>query len=404
MAYRSVEPLVSELAEAMRSDALGLALGYNVMDARVYVCGHLPWENTNTNMNARPWTDLDDSFCFAYAQERFGCNVERNYRHALSMAAAFNSFDPVRQMIEALPEWDGCQRVGSMFHQFLGAADNEYTSQVECLLFKAGIARVYFPGVKFDHMVVLKGAQGIGKSSFCRLLALNPAFYTDSVTGIGRKEAAELIQGKWIVEISELAAMRNSQLETVKAFITRQSDDYRSPYAHRAESKPRRCILVGTTNAASFLTDATGNRRFLPVECGVAEAEYGIGEETSNKMFEQAWAEAFTYARAEGLELPPKLTLPSSVMNEVRSAQENSVIEDPRIGLIGEYLDYKQVGELACCIEVVEHALGMPCEQQKRCEQMQVSEIIRACFPEWEPCGVKKLDGYGKQRCFRKIK
>lgn len=404
MAYRNVEPLVSELAEAMRSDALGLALGYNVMDARVYVCARLPWELSNTSMDVRPWTDLDDSFCFAYVQERFGCNVERNYRHALSMAASANSFDPVRQMIEALPEWDGRRRVGNMLHQFLGAADDEYTSQVERLLFRAGIARVYFPGVKFDHMVVLKGDQGIGKSSFCRSLAMNVAFYTDSVMGIGKKEAAELIQGKWIVEISELAAMRNAQLETVKAFITRQSDDYRSPYAHRAESRPRRCVLIGTTNAASFLSDATGNRRFLPIECGVVEAVYDVGQESSVKVFEQAWAEAFAYARAEGLESPPKLTLPSSIANEVRSAQESSVIEDPRIGLIGEYLDYKRVGEFVCCIEVMERALGMPCEQQKRCEQMQVSEIIRTCFPEWEPCGIKKLDGYGKQRCLRKIK
>ena len=75
MAYRNVEPLVSELAEAMRNDTLGLALGYNVMDARVYVCGHLPWESPSTTVNVRPWTDLDDSFCFAYVQERFGCNV-----------------------------------------------------------------------------------------------------------------------------------------------------------------------------------------------------------------------------------------------------------------------------------------------------------------------------------------
>ncbi|ROT90106.1 virulence-associated E family protein [Gordonibacter urolithinfaciens] len=403
MAYRNVEPLVSELAEAMRNDTLGLALGYNVMDARVYVCGHLPWESPSTTVNVRPWTDLDDSFCFAYVQERFGCNVERNYRHALSMAAAANSFDPVRQMIEALPEWDGRKRVGNMLHQFLGAADDEYTSQVERLLFRAGIARVYFPGVKFDHMVVLKGDQGIGKSSFCRLLALNPAFYTDSVMGIGRKEAAELIQGKWIVEISELAAMRNAQLEAVKAFITRQSDDYRSPYAHRAESKPRRCVLIGTTNAASFLTDATGNRRFLPVECGVVDVTHNVGEESSAQTFEQAWAEALLYAQAESLEAPPRLVLPEDIANEAQNAQEDSVVEDPRIGLIGEYLSYKQVGEFACCIEVMEQALEIPPGRQERSEQMQVSEIIRTCFTGWKPCGIKKLDGYGKQRCFKKI-
>ena len=85
------------------------------------------------------------------------------------------------------------------------------------------IARTFEPGCKFDYMPVFIGDQGIGKSTFVRKLSLDPLFYTDSVVGIGTKQAAELVQGKWFVELPELAAMKGAALEAVKAFITRQA-------------------------------------------------------------------------------------------------------------------------------------------------------------------------------------
>lgn len=98
------------------------------------------------------------------------------------------------------------------------------------------IARTFEPGCKFDYMPVFIGNQGIGKSTFVRKLSLDPLFYTDSVVGIGTKQAAELVQGKWFVELPELAAMKGAALEAVKAFITRQADEYRMPYARSAKT------------------------------------------------------------------------------------------------------------------------------------------------------------------------
>ena len=401
MMARKAEPSISELAALIVKSSLGEAIAYNEMEGRICVVGKLPWEE-ESEFRLKPWGSVEDSFGYSFVQEEFGCQTEKDFQHALKIAASKNRYNPVRQMLENLPEWDGVARLGLMLRWYLGAPEDEYTRQVELLLFRAAIARTYCPGIKFDHMVVLKGAQGIGKSSFCRTLALNPDFFTDCITGFGKKEAAELVQGKWIVEVSELAAMRNSQIETIKAFITRQSDDYRAPYARHAESRPRRFVMVGSTNATAFLSDVTGNRRFLPIECGRHEPCLSLHGGDAEAVFSQAWAEAMVYMEVDGLRSPEPLVLPSHIVSQAKELQSASTVEDPRIGLIGDYLDGKETGDLVCTIEVIENALGIERAVQKQGYQMQVAELIRANFPEWTTAGIMQTAAYGRQRCFEK--
>ena len=93
-------------------------------------------------------------------------------------------------------------------------------------------------------------------------------WYTDSLAGIGTKEAYEGIQGFWLVELGELAAMKKTEIEVTKNFISKQVDSYRAPYGRRVEDHKRQCVVFGTTNSAAFLRDDTGNRRFLASASG----------------------------------------------------------------------------------------------------------------------------------------
>jgi predicted P-loop ATPase len=153
-----------------------------------------------------------------------------------------------------------------------GAEDNDYTRAVSRNFLVSMIARAMRPGCQVDTLPILEGEQGIGKSQ--GLAALAGQFYADIDTAIGTREFAEQVQGKWLVELSELSAMRPSEVEKVKSGITRTVDVYREPFAILASDHPRQCVFAGTTNAQHYLHDSTGNRRFWPVRCGVIDREW----------------------------------------------------------------------------------------------------------------------------------
>lgn len=397
---RRHDPLISEVAQSILEDALGEAICFDELLGRICVCGRLPWED-GAHVAARPWTAVDDSNGYAYAQEAFECASERDFQHALAIAADKRRLNPVIDALDGLPEWDGVPRIGSFLVAFLGAADDAYTREVERLLMSAALARTFDPGCKFDYMPVLIGNQGIGKSTFIRKLALDSRFYTDSVYGMGTRQAAELVQGKWFVELPELAAMRNAALESVKAFITRQADEYRMPYARHAESRPRRFVMVGTTNVREFLSDLTGNRRFLPVRCGIQEPTASLFASEADQSFRQIWAEAYRGYREGTLGRPWQLTLSADSTKQAMELQEDSGIDDPRAGIIGQWVDGLEPGEMVCAVQVMEEALGIPRESQRRRDQMEVSAILQNSIARLRPLGGKhRVGAYGVQRAF----
>ena len=89
----------------------------------------------------------------------------------------------------------------------------------------AAVARTMTPGLKYDHMPILSGPQGIGKSTLLRIMSRN--WFNDSLVTFEGKEASEIIQGSWIVEVGELSGMSKSETNIVKQFISKTSDKYR---------------------------------------------------------------------------------------------------------------------------------------------------------------------------------
>ena len=148
------------------------------------------------------------------------------------------------------------------------------------------------PGVKYDYMPIFSGPQGIGKSTFLRLLGRK--WYSDSLQTFEGKEASEMIQGVWINELGELNGLSRSDLAAVKQFLSRTEDIYREPYGRRTNIYPRRCVFFGTTNDAEFLRDSTGNRRFWPVDVGINPPTKDVFKDLEDEV-DQIWAEAFIY-------------------------------------------------------------------------------------------------------------
>ena len=180
-------------------------------------------------------------------------------------------------------EWDGQFRLDNCLSVYCGAENSAVIREAGRCWLLAAVARAYQPGTKFDHVLILEGNQSIGKSTVFRVLANS---WSDELNTFSGKEAAEKLDGVWIIEIAELAAMRRSDVETVKKFITTTHDRYRPAYGRHAVDKPRTCVFGGTTNSKDYLPDSTGNRRFWPIHCEAINIS-GLRQDR-----DQLWAEA----------------------------------------------------------------------------------------------------------------
>lgn len=391
-------PTVPALAWWMTEDPGLAGVRLERMSQQVVVEHGLPW-----GANVKMWRPVDDDYLFARMQERYkfeGKSLVRSDKNVLAAFSIFSDdrgFDALTDMLDALPAWDGTARKDLLPVECLGAEDSPYVRAVTALLLRAAVARAYQPGCKYDYMVVLQGPQGIGKSTLLRRLAMRDEFFVDDVKNIGTKEAQELIQGRWFVEFAVLAAFKGRQVETLKSFITSQTDSYRVPYAKRPVQLQRRCVLVGTTNLGEYLEDPTGNRRFMPVRCGGGGTRDIFAPDFSEYV-RQVWAEVLADYRSDPLR---GLMLPRSVEDEANAVRERATTEDPWIGLIGRFLMGRKQGEPVCTMQILVEAIQMSRECVKKADNMRVSSIISRHFPEWKRCPSNRvIEGYGSQRAF----
>ena len=261
-------------------------LGFDQFSHVPTILGELPW---NKQTEPRPIEDFD-SIKFQEWLQQNGINIraKNTVQDAMLSVASENPFNPLQDYLNGL-EWDGIERIDMWLVSHLGADDNPFVRVVGRKFLISAIARAMRPGCKVDTMLVLEGEQGIGKSM--TLQALGEPWVLEELSDMKSKDCKQDIQGHWLVEVSELDAMRKNEVETVKAFVAKQVDTFRPPYGRFSKEHPRQCVLIGTTNSDSYLRDHTGNRRFWPVRCIQADLK------ALKHDRDQLWAEALTAYR-----------------------------------------------------------------------------------------------------------
>lgn len=273
--------------------------------------GALPWDMTS---GKRWWTDADDANYYNYMETFYGLTGRDKLDNALLIVSNKNHINDVKLYLEGLT-WDGEPRLDTMLRDYLGAEDSAYTRAVTRKVLVAAVARAITGDVKFDNMLIMIGSQGIGKSTMLRLLGRE--WFSDSLTTFTGKEASEMIQGTWINEIGELTAFNKQESNAVKQFMAKQDDIYREAYGRRTQKYKRRCVFIGTSNEFEILKDATGDRRFWPVDLEEYKPIKSVWDDLPGEV-DQIWAEA--YARwqiGEPLHLPSEL-------EEMAKAQQKS--------------------------------------------------------------------------------
>lgn len=308
------------------------------------------------SVNGDLWQDKQDSFVVAYAHKRYGIELPKGRLiDAVNNVGLEAKFHPVRGYLKAL-KWDGVKRLDRLLVDHLKADDTAYTRAVTRKTFTAAVARVYSPGIKFDNLLILEGAQGVGKSSFLRDMARN--WFTDSVGSLG-KDSVENLKGKWLAEIGELTQFKKAEVEHIKAFLSRQTDRIREAYARRATDFPRQSVCIGTTNDDEYLKDEE-NRRFWPVKC---HATSFVGVMDPDEIG-QVWAEAVVAFKAgESLDLDDE-----NVRREAREQQN------------ARQTDRDAVGELAAWLSTVDGDDFDDIDGPERRERVSVLEVWKGFF------------------------
>jgi predicted P-loop ATPase len=243
---------------------------------------------------------------------------------ALRIICLDRVFDPVLDYLDNL-RWDGVPRLDTWLIKYCGANDTALNRAIGRKMLVAAVRRVRQPGCKFDYIVVLESEeQGIGKSTMLRLLAGDENFSDAEIIGLDKRDQQESIQGIWIYEIAELEGLYKSEVTQMKMFASKQVDAARPAYGRSRVDRPRRCIMVATTNERTYLRDTTGNRRYWPVRLNgvIHKPEAGISMidlAGIKRDRDQLWAEAAAVeAGGEPLVIPEKLWPAAKVQQQAR--------------------------------------------------------------------------------------
>jgi putative DNA primase/helicase len=311
----------------------------------------------------RPIKREDVGAVLGYIQRSWIGRIGRDVvTESMVTAAAFNRFHPVRDWLASLA-WDGTPRLDGWTHHAFGAPNDDYHNDAGAKFLIAAVRRVRQPGCKFDHMLMLEGKTGIGKSTALR--ALYHPWFSDSMRApLHSREAAMSLAGAWCFEFAEIDQLLRAETETIKAFVTTQVDQYRPPYAPDVLEFPRQCVLAGSTNTDDYLRDATGNRRFWPILCAFVDLDWIAANRA------QLWAEAAAReASGEAIYLDD-IASAEGAEREQHDRQDTDVWTSAVLG----YLD----GRMETAIHsILSDGLSVPIGQQEKRHEVRVGRILR---------------------------
>lgn len=288
----------------------------------------LPW-----NKNANQWTDTDDANLRVWLEKHYDITGKEKIADALTAVLTRHSYHPIRDYLSGLT-WDGVPRLDRIIIDYMGAEDSELNRAMSRKHFVAAVARVFNPGCKYDYCLIMSGAEGIGKSTLLRVMG--GRWFNDSITTLEGKEGMEQLRRAWVVELGELSSIKRSDVEQVKAHLSKQVDIYRAAYARRVQEHPRQCVFCGTTNEALFLKGDTGNRRFWVIPVVAELRKYRDWNEAIRRDRDQLWAEAVHYYKqGEPLYLSEEL----EAQAKQRQQDFNDDNDDPIVAMLDKYLN-----------------------------------------------------------------
>jgi len=220
------------------------------------------------------------------------CTMEKIGQY-MNVIATRNKYNPVLEAIQRT-KWDGLDRLNEVYNIFgIEKSDSLSRTVIRKWLMQCvcGLHNSIENPFSLDIVLIFQGAQGIGKTRFLEKLALYPLYFGEGKTYDQRNKDSQIeCTSKWICELGEIGSTMKKDIDSLKAFLTSSTDEYRLPYGKTALRYARMTSFCGTTNDKRFLIDETGNRRFATVS--ISEGTV-IDYDTQVKPFDsiQLWAQ-----------------------------------------------------------------------------------------------------------------
>lgn len=389
-------------------------LSYNELSLAIEITGDLPWRKFTPGREV--FSGPDRAEMLFHIEREYGIRPAVQYLDGLVNAKAQrNRRNPVREYLDTL-KWDGTARLDECLP---GVRPTSYTRLVARKSMTAAVARMMDPGCKWDHMLVLYGTEGLGKSFWVDRMARG---FSVALGRIGDKDTLISMQRAWIVTSDEGHTMKKADQEAQKEFITQRYDTFRAPYERESQTHPRHCVIWGTTNDDVFLRKQEGNRRFLIVRC----EERVDFDMLTDEYVDQVWAEALHYYRAgESLFL-------SEDQNELAALEREGFTEEtPLVGMVERYLntlvpmewdkmtpqnrqmwilnqdsDFGGDGvdpiNIVCTQQLYTEALGRPYGEHKPVELRHLAQAMKE-IDGWRVLpGKHHVPGYGTQQVYER--
>lgn len=313
----------------MRDPALAGVLAWDEFYGMVRLLKPAPWTRGPVPADGVEWSDSDSIQLRLHIgrARRFDIPVQL-IDQAVIAVSELRTVHPVQDYLNSLT-WDGVPRLKTWLHKYAGARPDRYTQEVAEKTILQAVKRVFEPGCKADYVLILEGAQGVGKSTLIEILG--GKWYADIVIDPHARDTADAMRGKWFVEFSEMEVTRRADAQALKAFISRKVDRFRLAYARRAKDLPRQCVFIGSINPDAtneYLSDSTGNRRFWPVE--VRQVDF----DGLSAVRDQIFAEAVGIVRSG----QATHILDAEVIEVARLEQKERQATDPWTDVIREWL------------------------------------------------------------------
>jgi predicted P-loop ATPase len=266
-------------------------------------------------------------------------------------------YHPVLEYLESLPAEEKPEAIEQLY-QAMGVND-EFQRKLIIKHLIASVGRIFSPGLKHDGVLILKGKQGSRKTTFFKTLYGVDFFQSTMRHG---KEADEIMAMRfaWCNEMGEIETTFDyKSVAELKAFITREYDNFRAPYAKAPMRHARNFINVGSTNKDEFLTDPTGNRRYWVIDISRV-----IDLETIAEIRDDIWSHAIALFKAG---IPNQLNQEEEALQALNVA--NSEVQDlltPQIiNIIQHKADFTMLELLT--------ELSMPLERKN---EMRIGKIL----------------------------
>jgi putative DNA primase/helicase len=394
----SIIPNLFNLEEIFNRDPLLKGtIAWNAFRAEDVVVRPLPRMQSTIKAGGNEVTDPAEVMIKAYLERRYKVTFPTTLIHeGIGLIADQNRFHPVTDYLDSL-KWDGEPRAESLFIDYFGAEDSPYTRAVTIKFLCATVARVYVPGIKYDSAIVLESAEGRGKSTLAKVLARD--WFTDNLQlGLDSKQLVERTRGVWIGELAEMVH-NNSEVEAVKAFLSRSEERVRLSYGRNAGVFPRQFTLIGTTNESTYLRSVTGNRRIHPIKGDGRE----IDMDKIRENLDQLWAEAVHRWKVDG----EKLYLDSAELVAAATVEQNQRVElDDWTPIVSAWLegktpdDFNKRGKRRTQTnpaQLYTEALRGSLDKMDQRVSRRINNIMRR-MPGWEDRKKVYVDGYSPSR------